>query len=55
MGLRMAARLDEVIDRMVNHLITIFSGISATVALTPISVSDVYILIILSYFYILII
>ncbi|MCD7893523.1 MAG: 50S ribosome-binding GTPase [Erysipelotrichaceae bacterium] len=47
MGLRMAARLDEVIDRMVNHLITIFSGISATVALTPIPVSDIYILIIL--------
>ncbi len=47
MGLRMAARLNEVINVFVNHLITIFSGISATVALTPIPLSDVYILLVI--------
>lgn len=36
MGLRMAARLNEVVNRFVKHLTNIFSGISATVALTPI-------------------
>jgi small GTP-binding protein len=47
MGLRMASRLKEVVDRLVKHLIKIFSGISATVALTPIPISDIYILIII--------
>lgn len=47
MGLRMAARLDEVVTRVANHLNKIFSGISATVALTPIPVSDIYILLII--------
>ena len=47
MGLRMAARLKEVVDRFAKHLINIFSGISATVALTPIPVSDIYILLII--------
>jgi len=47
MGLRMASRLKEVVDRLINHLIHIFSGISATVALTPIPVSDIYILLII--------
>lgn len=47
MGLRMAARLNEVVKRLSKHLNKIFSGISATVALTPIPVSDIYILLIL--------
>lgn len=47
MGLRMAARLNEVVKRLSRHLNKIFSGISATVALTPIPVSDIYILLIL--------
>ena len=47
MGLRMAARLNEVVKRISRHLTNIFSAISATVALTPIPTSDVYILIII--------
>nr|WP_286675558.1 GTPase [Clostridium sp. ZBS18] len=47
MGLRMASRLKEVVDRIARHLNKIFSGISATVALTPIPVSDIYVLLIL--------
>ena len=44
MGLRMAARLSEVVDRVASHLTKVFAAISATVALTPIPVSDIYIL-----------
>jgi len=47
MGLRMAARLKEVIDRLARHLNKTFSGISATVALTPIPVADIYVLLII--------
>lgn len=47
MGLRMASRLKEVVDRIARHLNKIFTGISATVALTPIPVSDIYVLLIL--------
>ncbi len=47
MGLRMAARLNEVVQRFSKHLINIFAGISATVALTPIPVSDIYVLLII--------
>lgn len=47
MGLRMAARLCEVVHRVANHLIAIFSTISATIALTPIPISDIYVLVIL--------
>ncbi len=47
MGLRMAARLSEVVSRLAKHLNTIFSAISATVALTPIPVSDIYVLLII--------
>lgn len=47
MGLRMASRLKEVVNRIARHLNKIFSGISATVALTPIPVSDIYVLLIL--------
>jgi small GTP-binding protein len=47
MGLRMASRLKEVVDRLARHLSKIFSGISATVALTPIPVSDIYVLLII--------
>lgn len=47
MGLRMAARLNEVVQRIAKHLNKIFSGISATVALTPIPVSDIYVLLVL--------
>lgn len=45
MGLRLAARLEEVIKNISKKLCTVFSGISSTVALTPIPVSDIYILI----------
>lgn len=45
MGLRMAARLNEVVHRIAKHLNKVFSGISATVAITPIPISDIYILI----------
>lgn len=47
MGLRMAARLTEVVHRLAKHLNRIFSGIAGTVALTPIPVSDIYILLVL--------
>ena len=47
MGLRMAARLSEVVHRLANHLIGIFSTISAGVAITPIPVSDIYVLLLL--------
>jgi predicted GTPase/uncharacterized protein (DUF697 family) len=47
MGLRMASRLNEVVDRLAKQLNNIFSGISATVALTPIPVSDIYLLLII--------
>ena len=47
MGLRMASRLNEVVNRLARHLNKIFSGISATVALTPIPVSDIYVLLII--------
>lgn len=47
MGLRMGARLTEVVHRFARHLTKIFSGLSGTVALTPIPVSDVYILILI--------
>lgn len=47
MGLRMAARLSEVVHRLAKHLISVFSAISATVALTPIPISDMTVLIIL--------
>ena len=44
MGLRMALRLNDLVNRLSTTLIRIFAGISATVALTPIPVSDIYIL-----------
>lgn len=47
MGLRMAARLTDVVERFSKHIVAIFSGISATVALTPIPTSDIYILLII--------
>ncbi|MCR5311313.1 MAG: hypothetical protein K6E32_07875 [Lachnospiraceae bacterium] len=47
MGLRMAARLQDVVRRFARHLNGIFSGLSAAIALTPIPVSDIYILLIL--------
>jgi len=47
LGLRMAARLNEVVQRIAKHLNNIFSGISATVTLTPIPISDIYLLLIL--------
>lgn len=47
MGLRMAARLTEVVHRIAKHLNAIFSGLSATIALTPIPISDIYVLLIL--------
>lgn len=47
MGLRMAARLNDVVVRVAKQLNKIFTGISASVALTPIPISDIYILLIL--------
>lgn len=47
MGLRMAARLKDVVDRFAKHLNKIFSGMAATVALSPIPVADIYVLLIL--------
>lgn len=47
MGLKMAFRLKDVVKRFARHLNHIFAGISATVALTPIPVSDIYILLII--------
>lgn len=47
MGLRMAARLNDVVVRVAKQVNKIFTGISATVALTPIPTSDIYILLIL--------
>lgn len=47
MGLRMASRLNEVVERIAKHLIKIFSALSSTVALSPIPVSDIYILLII--------
>lgn len=44
MGLRMAARLNEVVHRIAKQICNVFSGISATVALSPIPLSDIYIL-----------
>ncbi|MCR5778865.1 MAG: 50S ribosome-binding GTPase [Lachnospiraceae bacterium] len=46
MGLRMAARLSEVVHRLAKHLKNIFAGISGTIALTPIPIADMYILLI---------
>lgn len=47
MGLRLAARLDSVLKNISKKLNDIFSSLSATVALTPIPVSDIYVLLIL--------
>lgn len=47
MGLRMAARLNDVVVGVAKQLNKIFTGISASVALTPIPTSDIYILLIL--------
>lgn len=47
MGFRMAARLNEVVKRLARHLNRLFSGLSGTIALTPIPFSDIYILIII--------
>jgi predicted GTPase len=47
MGLRMAARLNDVVTRIAKHLNKIFIGLSATVAVTPIPTSDIYVLLIL--------
>ena len=47
MGFRMVCRLQDVIKKFAVHLNNVFSGISATVALTPIPMSDVYILLII--------
>ena len=44
MGLKMAFRLTEVVHKIAKRLNGIFSGLAGTVALTPIPVSDIYIL-----------
>ena len=47
MGLRMALRLGELVRRIAKRLTHIFAGISSTVALSPIPISDIYILLII--------
>lgn len=47
MGLRMALRLDELVKRLANHMTHIFSTIAGAVAITPIPISDIYILLII--------
>jgi len=47
MGLRMVARLNDVVTRIAKHLNKVFTGISATIAVTPIPTSDIYVLLIL--------
>lgn len=47
MGLRMAFRLEEVVRKFSKHLTHIFAAISATIALSPIPMSDIYILLFL--------
>lgn len=47
MGLRMARRLDVLVNRLADRLTVICSGISSVVALTPIPISDIYILLII--------
>lgn len=47
MGLRMAARLNEVSRRISKRLNAIFTSLSGVIAFTPIPVSDIYILILL--------
>ena len=44
---RMAARLQEVVNRLARHLNNIFSAISAAVAATPIPIADVYVLLLI--------
>ena len=47
MGLRMALKLQEVVRRIANQLNKSFSAMSATVALSPITISAIYILLLL--------
>lgn len=47
MGLRMAARLSEVVHRLANHLNKLFTTLSAGIAASPIPVSDIYVLLVL--------
>lgn len=47
MGLRMALRLDELVKRLANHMTHIFATIAGAVAVTPIPISDIYILLII--------
>ena len=47
MGLRMALKLQEVVRRIANQLNKSFSAMSATVALSHIPISDIYILLLL--------
>lgn len=47
MGLKMALKLQEVVRRIANQLNKSFSAMSATVALSPIPISDIYILLLL--------
>ena len=47
MRLRMALKLQEVVRRIANQLNKSFSAMSATVALSPIPISDIYILLLL--------
>lgn len=46
-GLRMASRLKDVVHRIARHLNSVFSSISATIALNPIPISDIYVLLII--------
>lgn len=41
-GFLMAARMDYVVEKIANKFVNIFSGISATIAITPIPIADIY-------------
>ncbi|MDO5026347.1 MAG: 50S ribosome-binding GTPase [Tissierellia bacterium] len=47
MGLRLATRIDKIIEQMADNLINVFATLTSTIAVTPIPVADIYPLIIL--------
>lgn len=55
MGLRMAFRLEETVKRFAKHLTNIFSAIAAAIALNPIPISDIYILLVIQSFLVVLI
>lgn len=54
-GFRMSFELNDVVERISKELIVVFSGIAGTIAFTPIPTSDIYILLALQTFMVLLI